>query len=75
MAQLKFLAYDLRFGRPVMQASTLETFNMLIQEGGYPEAMLIRIESAEMTAWNWDMQRVETGARIYAINRTLQGNG
>lgn len=71
---MKFLAYDLRFGRIVIQAGTLAGLNMIIREGGYPEQMLIRIESGEMTAWDWDMQRVETGARIYAINRKLQNN-
>lgn len=71
---MKFLAFDLRFGRIVIQAGTLDGLKMIIREGGYPEGMLIRIESGEMTAWDWDMQRVETGARIYAINRKLQNN-
>lgn len=69
----RFIAYDLRFGRPVIQTGSLGELHRILKEGEYPLPLMLLAESDTLTLWNWDMQRLAVAIDVYNVNRMLDG--
>lgn len=73
---MPFVAFSLIHNRPVIQASSRAGLNRLIDECEYARVTLILCETfAGFDAWHWDMDRVKTGASIFAINVAMGLDG
>lgn len=71
-----FLAFSLAHNRPVIQTGSRRALNRILDEAGYARVLLILCETFPgFDAWNWDMDRVKTGASIFAINVAMGLDG
>lgn len=67
----RFLAWDMRFGRIVVQTGSLEALHRILREGEYPMALMLLGESSTLTFRDTDMAKFATAAHVYAINRQM----
>lgn len=68
----RFLAWDLRFGRVVIQAGTLDALQRILREGEYPLALMLLGESDTLTASNCTTpEQFAVAVNVYNVNRML----